>query len=554
MSRLGPSTRYRRTLPWTSCSTCCRAPGSPPRSASGRSCRCCWPARSRRPNVGLDFDGTELRVPGGVAVPARRARRWSRARARRSAAGADLDAGASCGCCSRVAVVLGALSRRRLARRPRPSDRARHRRAAPPPPRSASSRRGRCSRASAGGSIPRRRRALPVYGEGAALAAAGLSILFPPLAILVIAGARVAARGRPPARRREVRRPAHPLAVTKKLVLVVIDAMKPAMLERTVVERARADAEALIERGQHVDDCVAAFPSVTPVCAASIATGTGPDQHEIPAMNWYHRGEGRYIEYGTSFRASQAFGLKQSLTDTIYNMNLEHLSKDVQTVFERLDDADMRTAGTTYLMYRGRHRHEVSGDTALTRIAVDDLPPRGVRPEGALLRRHLRLAQDAVPLAARPAGHPRPALRLRRRVHGRARPVRLPALLAARQRHAFAQERAVRPGRLAGRRRPAARAADGARRRAGRVPRGPRGDRLLGPLAVARGEGDRPVPRVRRLRRAAGGARARRATPRSPCARTRAPRRCTCSTATAARAALRGSRRRCSSSRASTSC
>ena len=50
-------------------------------------------------------------------------------------------------------------------------------------------------------------------------------------------------------------------------------------------------------------------------------------------------------------------------------MNLEHLSRDVETVFERLDDADVRTAGTTYLMYRGRHRHEVSGDTALTRIA-----------------------------------------------------------------------------------------------------------------------------------------------------------------------------------------
>jgi Type I phosphodiesterase / nucleotide pyrophosphatase len=86
-------------------------------------------------------------------------------------------------------------------------------------------------------------------------------------------------------------------------------------------------------------------------------------------MNWYHRGEGRYVEYGTSFKASQAFGFKQSLTDTIYNMNLEHLAADVPTVFERLDDADVRTAGTTYLMYRGRHRHEVSGDTALTRIA-----------------------------------------------------------------------------------------------------------------------------------------------------------------------------------------
>jgi Type I phosphodiesterase / nucleotide pyrophosphatase len=155
----------------------------------------------------------------------------------------------------------------------------------------------------------------------------------------------------------------------KKLVLVVIDAMKPAMLERVVASGRAPALKLLLERGEHVDDCVAAFPSVTPVCAASIATGTGPVEHEIPAMNWYHRGEGRYVEYGTSFRASQAFGIKQSLTDTIYNMNLEHLSSDVPTVFERLDDANVRTAGTTYLMYRGRHRHEVSGDTALTRIA-----------------------------------------------------------------------------------------------------------------------------------------------------------------------------------------
>jgi hypothetical protein len=155
----------------------------------------------------------------------------------------------------------------------------------------------------------------------------------------------------------------------KKLVLAVIDAMKPAMLERAVLSGRVPTLQLLIEHGQHVENCVAAFPSVTPVCAASIATGTAPHEHEIPAMNWYHRGEARYIEYGTSFKASQAFGIKQSLTDTIYNMNLEHLSKDVLTVFERLDDADVRTAGTTYLMYRGRHRHEVSADTALTRIA-----------------------------------------------------------------------------------------------------------------------------------------------------------------------------------------
>ncbi len=163
------------------------------------------------------------------------------------------------------------------------------------------------------------------------------------------------------------------MSTVKKLVLVVIDALKPAMLERAIAT-GRAPALARIrEQGVYVDDCVASFPSVTPVCAATITTGVGPDRHLIPSMNWYHRDEARYVEYGSSFSASRQFGVLRSLTDTIYRMNAEHLSHDVETVFESLDDVDVRTAGTTYLIYRGRHQHEVSNETALARIVTSTL-------------------------------------------------------------------------------------------------------------------------------------------------------------------------------------
>ncbi len=168
----------------------------------------------------------------------------------------------------------------------------------------------------------------------------------------------------------------------KKLVLCVIDAMAPAMLERTVAAGEAPVLGALMERGLYVPECVAAFPSVTPVCAASIVTGEWQERHGIPGMSWYHREEQRYVEYGSSFRASQKVGLGRQLTDTVYNMNGAHLSKDTSTVFEALDDvphegayplgreqAGVRTAGTTYLMYRGRYRHEPQRDTTLTRIA-----------------------------------------------------------------------------------------------------------------------------------------------------------------------------------------
>lgn len=160
------------------------------------------------------------------------------------------------------------------------------------------------------------------------------------------------------------------MATPRKLVLCVIDAMAPAQLERAVAAGEAPTLAELMRRGLYIPDCVAAFPSVTPVCAASIATGVWQDEHHIPGMCWYHRGEGRYVEYGSSFRASQRVGLGRQLTDTVYNMNGAHLSRAVRTVFEALDDADVRTAGTTYLMYRGRHRHEPSRETAMTRIAA----------------------------------------------------------------------------------------------------------------------------------------------------------------------------------------
>lgn len=159
----------------------------------------------------------------------------------------------------------------------------------------------------------------------------------------------------------------------RKLVLCVVDAMAPAMLERAVAEDATPVLAELMRRGHYVSDCAAAFPSVTPVCAASITTGAGQDRHRIPAMNWYDRAESRYVEYGSSFRASQRFGIARQLTDTVYNMNRAHLAAEPLTVFEALDDAGVRTAGTTYLIYRGRYRHEPQRDSALTRIASSTL-------------------------------------------------------------------------------------------------------------------------------------------------------------------------------------
>jgi hypothetical protein len=99
------------------------------------------------------------------------------------------------------------------------------------------------------------------------------------------------------------------------------------------------------------------FPSLTPVCLSSIATGAHGDVHEIPHLVWWHRGEQRLVEYGSSFGAIRAAGLGRSLRDTIVDLNARHLGRGAETVYEALEGAGLTTAAINITCYRGRHRH-----------------------------------------------------------------------------------------------------------------------------------------------------------------------------------------------------
>jgi hypothetical protein len=156
----------------------------------------------------------------------------------------------------------------------------------------------------------------------------------------------------------------------KKLVLTYVDSLRTDMLQRAIGEGRAPTFAALVERGVLIEDCVSSFPSVTPVASAEMVTGVAADRHWISGMNWFHRLERRYVEYGSSLEASRTVGVFRALYDLVYNMNLAHLSPEVETVFESLEDAGERTACTPFLIYRGRRRHEVSLE-GLLRRAVD---------------------------------------------------------------------------------------------------------------------------------------------------------------------------------------
>ena len=142
----------------------------------------------------------------------------------------------------------------------------------------------------------------------------------------------------------------------RKLILIVIDGLTPSVFEAAVGDGRAPALTFLAEHGRY-SRAIAAFPSLTPVCLSSIATGAYPDVHRIPHLVWYDRAHERVVEYGSSFAALRAAGMARSIVDTIINMNRVHLGAEAVTVYEALEDAGLTTAAINITCYRGRTRH-----------------------------------------------------------------------------------------------------------------------------------------------------------------------------------------------------
>src|SRR5437660_9058214 len=131
--------------------------------------------------------------------------------------------------------------------------------------------------------------------------------------------------------------------------------MTPEAFERAA--EGRAPALAFIAAQGDYRRATSVFPSLTPVCLSSIATGVGPDVHHIPGLAWWNRQEKRIVEYGSSFAALRKAGFSQAVVDTVVNMNERHMSRDATTVYEALEDAGYVAGAINITCYRGRHRH-----------------------------------------------------------------------------------------------------------------------------------------------------------------------------------------------------
>ena len=144
----------------------------------------------------------------------------------------------------------------------------------------------------------------------------------------------------------------------KKLVLAVIDGLPAALLEDELHSGRPPAFSSLAERAEYRRGTTV-FPSVTPACLSSIATGETPAAHGIPSITWFDREARRVVDYGSSMRAVAAAGPLRVWRDSMVEMTRTHLSREVETIFESLERRGLVTATVTFTCFRGPVAHQI---------------------------------------------------------------------------------------------------------------------------------------------------------------------------------------------------
>ncbi|UTR09962.1 alkaline phosphatase family protein [Evansella sp. LMS18] len=145
----------------------------------------------------------------------------------------------------------------------------------------------------------------------------------------------------------------------KKVVMIIVDTMMGSLFDSALQEESMPALQFLIENGQYYKDLVSPFPTMSVTIESTLLTGEMADKHKIPGLYWYDQSEDRLVNYGSSFQTWLALGLKTSMHDAFYKLNNQHLSKDVTTIFEDLNEKGFSSGAINTVIYRGKDEHEL---------------------------------------------------------------------------------------------------------------------------------------------------------------------------------------------------
>ena len=139
----------------------------------------------------------------------------------------------------------------------------------------------------------------------------------------------------------------------KKVILIMVDSLLKEPLETLMKENKVPAFSFLKENGWYTDKMISSFPTMSVNIDSTLLTGTYADKHRVPGLRWYDVHSQRMINYGDGPLPILKTGVNHVLTDSLFRLNNEHLSKSEQTIHEDLAKKGYSSSSINALVYRG---------------------------------------------------------------------------------------------------------------------------------------------------------------------------------------------------------
>lgn len=145
----------------------------------------------------------------------------------------------------------------------------------------------------------------------------------------------------------------------KKVLLFLIDSMMSDVLQQCIAAKKAPAFQFFMERGEFIKDCVTVFPTMTASVDCSLITGVYPDQHKIPGLIWFDPSERKMINYINGALPIYEIGIDRCVNNVLFDLNERHLSKDVKTIHEELEEKGLISGSINVIAHRGHKAHKI---------------------------------------------------------------------------------------------------------------------------------------------------------------------------------------------------
>lgn len=152
---------------------------------------------------------------------------------------------------------------------------------------------------------------------------------------------------------------AQPSSTYKSVIVLLYDSLMSKPLQQAIQEGKAPAFDFLMKRGSFYPQVVSSYPTMSVAIDSTILTGSYPDHHHVPGLIWFNEQEQTTVSYGSGPHETIVNGVANVLQHSAIHLNQQHLSKQVQTIYEKLAQQNVQAASINGLIYRGGTAHEL---------------------------------------------------------------------------------------------------------------------------------------------------------------------------------------------------